>query len=49
MIPARAWQKHSAGPGAHGPRVYSWAWIGLLGRVSRMGCAHAGMDNGAGQ
>lgn len=29
MIPARAWQKHSAGAGAHGPRVYSWAWIGL--------------------
>ncbi|MDA2991119.1 MAG: IS701 family transposase [Actinomycetota bacterium] len=29
MIPARAWQKHSAGPGDHGPRVYSCAWIGL--------------------
>lgn len=28
LIAARAWQKHSAGAGAHGPRLYSWAWIG---------------------
>ncbi|MDT5052951.1 MAG: hypothetical protein QOF66_1317 [Mycobacterium sp.] len=25
-----AWQKHSAGVGAHGPRLYSWAWCRLL-------------------
>ena len=25
----RAWQKHSAGTGAHGLRMYSWAWIAL--------------------
>jgi SRSO17 transposase len=30
LIPAHAWQTHSAGAGAHGPRVYSWAWFGLL-------------------
>lgn len=30
MIPQHAWQKHSAGAGAHGPRLYSWAWFGLL-------------------
>lgn len=30
LIPTHAWQKHSAGAGAHGPRVYSWAWFGLL-------------------
>jgi SRSO17 transposase len=30
LIPAHAWQKHSAGAGAHGPRVYSWAWFRLL-------------------
>lgn len=28
LIPPHAWQKHSAG--AHGPRLYSWAWFGLL-------------------
>src|SRR4051812_7254509 len=31
LIPARAWQRHSAGAGAHGPRRYSWAWFRLLG------------------
>ena len=31
LIPAHAWQKHSAGNGAHGPRLYSWAWFRLLG------------------
>jgi SRSO17 transposase len=31
LIPAHAWQKHSAGAGAHGPRLYSWAWFRLLG------------------
>ena len=30
LIPAYAWQKHSAGAGAHGPRLYSWAWFRLL-------------------
>ena len=30
LIPAHAWQKHSAGAGAHGPRMYSWAWFRLL-------------------
>src|SRR5215470_13752859 len=26
-LPARAWQRMSAGPGAKGPRWYDWAWI----------------------
>jgi SRSO17 transposase len=30
MLPTHAWQKHSAGAGAHGPRLYSWAWFRLL-------------------
>jgi SRSO17 transposase len=30
LIAAHAWQKHSAGAGAHGPRLYSWAWFRLL-------------------
>ncbi|MGE5288310.1 MAG: IS701 family transposase [Micromonosporaceae bacterium] len=30
LIPPRAWQRHSAGFGAHGPRLYSWAWFRLL-------------------
>ena len=30
MLPARAWQKHSAGAGSHGHRLYSRAWIALL-------------------
>jgi SRSO17 transposase len=30
LIPAHAWQIHSAGAGAHGPRLYSWAWFRLL-------------------
>jgi SRSO17 transposase len=30
LIPTHAWQKHSAGTGAHGPRLYSWAWFRLL-------------------
>ena len=29
MLPVRAWQKHSAGAGSHGHRLYSWAWIAL--------------------
>jgi len=29
MLPRRAWQKHSAGAGSHGPRYYSWAWVEL--------------------
>jgi SRSO17 transposase len=30
LIPSYAWQKHSAGAGAHGPRLYCWAWFRLL-------------------
>jgi SRSO17 transposase len=30
LIPTHAWQKHSAGNGAHGPRLYSWSWFRLL-------------------
>jgi SRSO17 transposase len=30
LLPKQAWQRHSAGTGSHGHRVYSWAWIGLL-------------------
>ena len=29
LLPRRAWQKHSAGPGSKGQRLYSWAWIAL--------------------
>ena len=29
LVPVHAWQKHSAGHGAHGPRMYSWAWFHL--------------------
>jgi hypothetical protein len=28
-LPARAWQKYSAGAGSHGHRFYAWAWIAL--------------------
>ncbi|WP_430541581.1 IS701 family transposase [Streptomyces malaysiensis] len=28
-LPATAWQRHSAGNGAKGPRHYDWAWIHL--------------------
>ena len=41
MLPIRAWQKHSAGAGGHGPRIYSWAWITLLAEdASDTGCHH---------
>lgn len=30
LIPTHAWQTHSAGAGARGPRLYSWAWFRLL-------------------
>ncbi|MEV7994268.1 transposase [Streptomyces sp. NPDC086077] len=30
-LPATAWQRHSAGPGAKGPRCYNWAWIHIGG------------------
>ena len=41
MLPRRAWQKHSAGAGGHGPRIYSWAWITLLAEdASDTGCHH---------
>lgn len=26
-LPATAWQRHSAGNGAKGPRYYDWAWV----------------------
>ena len=29
MLPGRAWQTRSAGPGSKGERLYSWAWIAL--------------------
>jgi SRSO17 transposase len=31
LLPANAWQQRSAGAGAKGPRMYSWAWMELLG------------------
>lgn len=30
LLSDHAWQRHSAGAGAHGPRFYSWAWFQLL-------------------
>lgn len=39
LIPTHAWQKHSAGAGAHGPRLYSWAWFRLLPKMMAIpGC-----------
>ena len=29
MLPARAWQSYSAGPGSKGHRFYRWAWIAI--------------------
>jgi SRSO17 transposase len=29
MLPKHAWQKHCAGAGSHGLRMYSWTWITL--------------------
>jgi len=29
MLPARAWQRLSAGAGAKGYRYYDWAWVGI--------------------
>jgi SRSO17 transposase len=41
LLPARAWQKHSAGAGSHGPRIYSWAWIALHAEDDAdTGCHH---------
>ena len=28
-LPARCWQRYSAGQGAKGPRSYDWAWVAL--------------------
>ena len=40
-LPARAWQKHSAGAGSHGHRYYSWAWVALLPEDDAdTGCHH---------
>jgi SRSO17 transposase len=38
LIPEHAWQRHSAGAGAHGPRLYSWAWFRLLPALPEMEC-----------
>lgn len=32
---ASAWQRHSAGAGAKGPRYYDWAWIHIGTGVHR--------------
>jgi SRSO17 transposase len=39
-LPARAWQRLSAGPGAKGQRYYDWAWLDLPvpDRSSDSGC-----------
>jgi SRSO17 transposase len=39
-LPARAWQRLSAGPGAKGQRYYDWAWLELPAptRSSGTGC-----------
>jgi SRSO17 transposase len=29
-VPAAAWERRSAGAGAHGPRIYDWALVALL-------------------
>lgn len=31
QLPAPAWHRYSAGPGAKGPRYYDWAWTGAGG------------------
>ena len=46
LIPTYAWQRHSAGVGAHGPRLYSWAWFRLLAEDDVMNLA-AAMDPGS--
>jgi SRSO17 transposase len=40
VLPARAWQRLSAGPGAKGQRFYDWAWLDLPtpDRASGTGC-----------
>jgi SRSO17 transposase len=40
LIPQHAWQRHSAGVGAHGPRLYSWAWFRLLAEDDTTGVHH---------
>jgi SRSO17 transposase len=41
QLPKWAWQKHSAGAGSHGHRLYSWAWISLLAEDDTdTGCHH---------
>jgi len=41
ILPRRAWQQHSAGPGSKGPRLYSWAWIALSPEDdAHPGCHH---------
>jgi hypothetical protein len=31
-LPAHRWQRHSAGAGAKGTRLYNWAWVALTDR-----------------
>ena len=38
LLPRRAWQRYSAGPGAKGHRWYDWAWAGI--DAGRPGCRH---------
>jgi SRSO17 transposase len=39
-LPRWAWQVRSAGAGAHGPRRYAWAWIGLHPRTAASAQRH---------
>ena len=34
-LPARSWQRLSAGAGSRGHRMYSWAWIQITDRTGR--------------
>jgi SRSO17 transposase len=36
-LPEHCWQRHSAGAGAKGPRIYEWAWITLTDTVEAVG------------
>lgn len=35
LVPAKAWQRYSAGAGTKGPRWYSWAWVQLAPEPTR--------------
>ncbi len=34
-LPSTAWQRHSAGAGAKGPRDYDWAWVVIGAKANR--------------